>query len=163
MLNLVDQPTLLEIPAIHLSTAVEAMGWHRAVGVDGVAYSQWDDVRYAAGWHKNSAQPGDQGNVVLSGHNNRFGAVFRDIWRLEAGQVIYLSANGTRHAYVVERVNIEPERKATAAQQAQNAAFMRQYDDARLTLITCWPPNSNTHRVFVQARLADTEAHSTVR
>jgi len=64
------QPTLLEIPALDLRTAVDAMGWQRVVGANGVAYSEWENVAYAAGWQKNSALPGTQGNVVLSGHNN---------------------------------------------------------------------------------------------
>ncbi len=147
------QPTLLEIPAIDLLTAVEAMGWHRAMGTDGVAYSEWEDVQFAAGWQKNSAIPGSQGNVVLSGHNNIDGAVFRDLWKMAAGQQIYLYANHKEYTYLVDQVKLMPETNASTAQRAQTASFIRQSDDFRLTLVSCWPPNNNTHRVFVTAHL----------
>lgn len=145
------QPTLLEIPAIDLATAIEGKSWQRKVGRDGVAYSEWEDVRYAAGWHLNSAVPGETGNVVLSAHNNIYGAVFRDLWRLKQGSKIYLYSDQERHIYVVDHVRIMPEKNASAEQQAETASYIVQSDDQRLTLVSCWPPNSNTHRVFVVA------------
>lgn len=145
------QPTLLKIPAIGLETAVEGKGWQRKVGPDGVAYNEWDDVRYAVGWHLNSAVPDVPGNIVLSGHNNIYGSVFRDLWRLKAGTPIYLYTGTERHTYVVDSIQIMPERNATTAQQAKTAAYIVQSTDQRLTLVSCWPPNSNTHRVFVIA------------
>lgn len=145
------QPTLLEIPAIGLETAVESKGWQLKIGQDGLAYNEWNDVRYAAGWHINSAIPGVTGNIVLSGHNNIYGAVFRDLWRLKAGSPIYLYTGTERHTYVVDMVQIMPEQNATVAQQARSAAYIIQSSDQRLTLVSCWPPNSNTHRVFVVA------------
>jgi LPXTG-site transpeptidase (sortase) family protein len=156
------QPTLLNIPAIDLWTGVAAMGWHRVVGINGVAYSEWENIQYAAGWQKNSAVPGSRGNVVVSGHNNIDGAVFRDLWKLEAGQSIYIYANHTQYTYVVDSVKLMPETNADTAQQAQNAAFIRQSDDYRLTLVSCWPPNNNTHRVFVVAHLVHqtTDTHN---
>ena len=149
------QPTLLQIPAIDLETAVEGKGWQRKVGRDGVAYSEWEDVRYAAGWHKNSAIPGVDGNIVLSAHNNVYGAVFRDLWQLKNGEQIYLYAGDKRYTYVVDHVSIMPEENASAEQQAETASYIVQSDDQRLTLVSCWPPNSNTHRVFVVAYPAD--------
>jgi len=44
-----------------------------------------------------------------------------------------------------------PEEQATAQQQAELASYIVQTADNRLTLVSCWPPNSNTHRVFVVA------------
>ncbi|MBX3012870.1 MAG: sortase [Caldilineaceae bacterium] len=149
-----DQPTLLQIPTIGLETAIEGKGWLRKIAPDGSAYSEWDDVRYAAGWHLNSATPGERGNIVISGHNNVYGAVFRDLWRVRAGDTIYLYSQEQRHAYVVDHVSIMPESNATAAQQAETASYIVQTADNRLTLVSCWPPNSNSHRVFVVAHPA---------
>ncbi len=147
------QPTLLEIPAIDLLTAVETMGWQRVLGTDGVAYSEWENIEFAAGWQKNSALPGSEGNVVLSGHNNIDGAIFRDLWKLEAGQQIYVYANNKEYTYLVDTVKLMPETNASADQRVRTAAFIRQSNDFRLTLVSCWPPNNNTHRVFVTAHL----------
>ena len=146
-----SQPTLLKIPSIHLATAIESKGWGHAIDADGTVYSEWADVYYAAGWHINSAVPGEQGNIVVSGHNNTYGSVFRDLWRLRAGEAIYLYADGERYTYVVDQVRVLPEEQATTQQQAELASYIVQTADNRLTLVSCWPPNSNTHRIFVVA------------
>ncbi|PKO21803.1 MAG: hypothetical protein CVU38_12900, partial [Chloroflexi bacterium HGW-Chloroflexi-1] len=59
-----------------------------------VFVSEWDVASYAAGWHKNSARPGEIGNVVLSGHHNIEGEVFRYVVDLEPGDKITLYALG---------------------------------------------------------------------
>ncbi|MEZ4622298.1 MAG: sortase [Caldilineaceae bacterium] len=138
---------------MQLATTVEEMGWDRAIGANGELYSRWDDIHFAAGWLKNSAAPGDAGNVVLSGHNNIYGAVFRDLWRLQAGEPIVVHSNDERVIYVVDRVSIRPELYASDTQRAVTASYITQTDDQRLTLVSCWPPNSNSHRVFVEAHL----------
>lgn len=152
-IEVAGQPTFLRIPAIDLATAVEAMGWRRIVGANGAAYSEWENIQYAVGWQKNSAIPGTEGNVVLDGHNNIAGAVFRDLWKVTAGETIYVYANHKQYTYKVDSVQLRPEVNVDAAERAQTASLIRQSDDYRLTLISCWPPNSNTHRVFVQAHL----------
>lgn len=150
------QPTLLEIPSLTLKTAVEGLGWHSAVDSNGEVYGQWDEIFGAAGWHKNSAFPGDAGNVVISGHNNIDGSVFRDLWKLNKNEPIYVYANGQRFSYQVERVTIMPEQNATDEQRATTASFIRQTEGgSRLTLVSCWPPENNTHRVFVVASLVE--------
>jgi sortase A len=136
------------------------MGWGHAVDADGNVISRWDDIHFAAGWLKNSAQPGAQGNVVLSGHNNIYGAVFRDLWRLKTGAEILVQSNDEQFTYVVDTVRISPEWNASAEQQASTASYIQQTTDHRLTLVSCWPPNSNTHRVFVEAHLVPQVAQS---
>ncbi len=155
------QPTFLEIPSLQLSTAVESMGWDRAIAADGALYSRWDDIHFAAGWMRNSARPGDAGNVVMSGHNNVYGAVFRDLWRIQAGEPIVVHSDGERFVYVVDSVIVRPEWKASDEQRAVTASYIEQTTDQRLTLVSCWPPNSNTHRVFVEAHLVPQQQLST--
>jgi sortase A len=151
------QPSYLEIPSLQLFTAVESMGWDRAISSDGEVYSRWDEIHFAAGWLQNSAAPGATGNVVLTGHNNVYGAVFRDLWRLKPGEPVLVHAAGQRYRYIVDQVIVRPEVDVSDAQRAVTASYITQTADQRLTLVTCWPPNSNTHRVFVEAHLA-TEA-----
>jgi sortase A len=143
----------LEIPTVALDTAVLARGWHTVAQLDGSMRSVWDNIDFAAGWHKNSATPGERGNVVISGHSNTGGAVFRDLWQLEPGSKIYVTHNRVRYGYVIEQVTVEQETFASEAQRNENAAYLQQTDDQRLTLITCWPWYSDTHRVFVVAKL----------
>ena len=146
-------PSRLIIPAIGLDTAVADRGWHAEETTNGLQISAWDDVLDAAGWHKNSALPGRQGNVVISGHNNVYGAVFRDLYLLQPGQTIYIDYGKVQYEYAVASVAINEEADASLAQKAENAAYIQQTDDARLTLITCWPWYGDSHRVFVVANL----------
>lgn len=143
----------LDIPTINLKTKVLERGWSTIHLLDGTEMVAWDEVSYAPGWHKNSAMPGESGNIVMSGHNNVAGSVFRDLWKLEAGEEVHLSFNRVRYTYVVESVSVDKEQYATEAQRNANAAHLQQTDDNRLTLITCWPWYGNSHRVFVVAKL----------
>ncbi len=153
----------LEIPAIKLATAVTERGWQQIQQADGKLISAWEDVGFVPGWHKNSAMPGRTGNIVVSGHNNVDGSIFRHLWQLNPGATIYLDQGRVRYTYVIDEVTIERETNATAAQQAENAAYLHQTTDNRLTLITCWPWNDSTHRVFVVAKLKNIQMTADAR
>ncbi|MFN3334604.1 MAG: sortase, partial [Caldilinea sp.] len=71
-------PSRLVIPAIKADMPVVELGWSTKKDSGGAIFSEWDVAEFAAGWHKNSSLPGESGNVVLSGHNNIKGAVFRE-------------------------------------------------------------------------------------
>ncbi len=148
----------LQIPSLGIQTTVQELGWGATTDANGNVISQWDELFYGVGWLQNSAAPGESGNVVMSGHNNIYGAVFRNLWQLERGAEIHIDRNGTEFVYAVEAVSIQPEWNADAEQQALNASYLQQTEDARLTLISCWPPENNTHRVFVTARLVAADA-----
>lgn len=144
-------PVHLAAPAIGLDTEVKPLGW-RQVQEGNEEVSIWHMVDKAAGWHLNSVVPGQVGNAVISGHNNIGGSVFRNLNRLQPGDEITVLTNvGTALAYTVAEVQIVPETDASAAQRAANAQAISATSDERLTLITCWPANSNTHRVIVVA------------
>ena len=144
-------PVQLAAPAIGLDTEVKPLGW-RQVQQGDQEVSIWHMVDKAAGWHLNSVVPGQAGNAVISGHNNIGGSVFRNLHRLQPGDEITVVTNvGTEVDYTVSEVQIVPEKYASAAQRAANAQAIGPTSDERLTLITCWPSNSNTHRVIVVA------------
>jgi LPXTG-site transpeptidase (sortase) family protein len=144
-------PRLLWIPAIDLYTAVIPVDVE-LVEIDGVEYDQWTAPdEFAAGWHANSAPLGT-GNSVLNGHHNIYGEVFRDLVDLKEGDEIILYSDRAAHTYIVEERVIFPERFAKPEQRVQNAELIFPTEDERLTLITCWPYESNTHRLVLVAR-----------
>ncbi len=151
------EPDRLVIPAIDLDTAIVDVGWE-VVERSGRRSTAWQTADNAAGRHLNSARPGEQGNVVLSGHHNTKGEVFRRISQQElaVGDAIYLyDAQGQRHTYQVTEVT-EPllEVGASEAQRLANARYIQPTSDARVTLVTCWPYWTNTHRIVVVGVLA---------
>jgi sortase A len=147
-------PDRLVIQAIDLDTPVVPVGWH-LVPQDGSWATEWDVASHSAGWHNNSAAPGDIGNVVLSGHHNIEGRVFRDLVSLQAGDEILLYAGGAEYQYRVSQTMILPEKGVSEAQRDENARWIGPFTDRRLTLITCWPYDNNTHRLIVVAQAVE--------
>lgn len=143
-------PTRVEIPTIEFDSTVVKLGWSRKERA-GQVFSEWDVAEYAAGWHKNSAIPGAGGNVVLSGHNNILGAVFRELDQLKKGDPITLWMDNRSYTYAVEQVIVLPDRGISDEQRAANARWIGPFDEERLTLVSCWPRNNNTHRIVVIA------------
>lgn len=145
-------PVRLAVAAIGLDTTVTPLGWRPVMEGD-QEVNIWHMVDKTPGWHLNSVVPGQPGNTVISGHNNTGGSIFRNLHRLQPGDEITVWTNvGAAVTYAVDTVNIVPEKDASAAQRTANAQAIAATTDTRLTLITCWPWNSNTHRVIVVAR-----------
>ncbi len=144
-------PTEIVIPAIGLTAPVGETGWSVAEQ-NGQPVSTWDVPDYAAGWHINSALPGHGSNVVLSGHHNIKGEVFRYVVDLERGDTITLRADGRDYYYAVTDRFIVPERGVSEEQRRQNARWIMPTTDERITLVTCWPYTDNSHRVIVIAK-----------
>lgn len=145
-------PSRLEIPAIKVNTPVVELGWTTNKTAAGAIFSEWDVAEYAAGWHKNSAVPGEAGNVVMSGHNNILGSVFRELDQLKRGDELSVYSGGAEYTYVVDEVLILPEKHASDKQRKTNVKYIEETPDNRLTLVSCWPRDDNTHRIVVIAK-----------
>jgi sortase A len=144
----------MRAPAIDLDTTVVDVGWV-LVEQNGTMASVWETASYAAGHHINSALPGQGGNIVLSGHHNIEGKVFRYVVDLEVGDEIVLENElGQSFVYRVIETMILPDAGVSDEQRRANAAYIAATDEERLTLVTCWPQWTNTHRVIVIARPA---------
>jgi hypothetical protein len=163
-------PVRIVIPDLGIDVDVIEMGWQAVETADGIQ-SQWVIPESAAGHHINSASLGESGNVVISGHNNVYGRVFEPIsqaWdndtliRVDAvtdrsdvlnGRTIQLfDSAGERFDYAIEEFVRLRDTGVSLQQRIANAHFMQPSQDMRLTLVTCWPPWSNTHRLVVVAK-----------
>jgi sortase A len=146
-------PTRIVAPAIELDGPVVPVGWKNATQ-NGQSISVWEVAEYAAGWHKSSALPGMGGNVVLSGHHNIKGEIFRYIVDLNPGDTITLYADDRPYTYTVESRFVLRDKGVSEQQRRENARWIGAFPDERLTLVTCWPYTNNTHRVIVIAKPA---------
>lgn len=116
-------------------------------------FEQWlapDEL--AVGWHYNTALLGQRGNTVLNGHHNVSGMVFKDLHLVKPGSLIELHGGELKFTYMVVNVMILPERGQEFTLRLENARWLLPSLDERITLITCWPATSNTHRLIVVAR-----------
>ena len=144
-------PDRIVIPGIKLDAPVVTAPI-RKLTLQQQVFEQWlAPYAFAAGWHTGSAWLGRPGNTVLNGHHNVFGKVFGKLVDLQSGdEIIVYSGNQAFH-YVVAQSMILKERDATLSEREANAQWILPSDDERLTLVTCWPPESNTHRLIVVA------------
>jgi len=130
---------------------VVEVGW-KVVEHDGWQETVWEVADYAAGWHKGSAYPGQVGNTVITGHHNIRGEVFRNLWELEPGDEVLLYVGETEYRFVVVKKMILPDKYVSPEQKMENARWIGYFPDVRVTLVTCWPYENNTHRVIVIAK-----------
>ena len=147
-------PDRIIAPAIGLDASVVEIGWH-LVERNNQMISEWDVADHAAGFHKGSAYPGSVGSTVLSGHHNIRGEVFRHLIELQPGDLVFLYVGKQEYQYTVQQVFLIPEKNVSPEQRRENARWIGYFPDERLTLVTCWPYTSNTHRVIVIAYLAE--------
>ena len=144
-------PEMLEIPAIGLSAPITTVPAVSA-RVGGQNVQQWSAPNQrAAGWHEGSALAGQPGNTVLNGHHNVYGSVFANLRDLQTGDQVYLFGEGRTFTYTVVQTMLLEERFASIDARHENARWILPSEDERLTLVTCWPPESNTHRLIVVA------------
>ncbi len=148
-----EPPSRIVAPSIELDARVVPMGWEM-VDRNGAMQAEWVVPKNAAGWHMNSALPGHGENVVLSGHHNIAGKVFRYVVDLEPGAEITLYVDDTPYVYTVTEKYILKEAGMPLQVRQKNAQWILPSGDERLTLVTCWPYEwpGNSHRVIVVAR-----------
>lgn len=147
-----DIPTRLVIPTIELDAPIEpAKITIQKVG--GKEYEQWQAPdEFASGWHEDSAMLGQPGNTVLNGHHNIYGKVFGRLVDLNPGDLIIVFGKQRGFIYQITNKMILPEKYQEIDVRMDNARWILPSDDERLTLVTCWPATSNTHRLIIVAR-----------
>ncbi|MBX3005301.1 MAG: class D sortase [Anaerolineales bacterium] len=105
----------------------------------------WEALKRGVGQHIGSANPGENGNLVLSGHNDIYGEVFRHLDQLEPGDEIVILTAETRYIYTVTQ------RQLVAPTFVE---VMFPTTDATITLISCYPYMINTQRIIIKGELS---------
>lgn len=167
------EPVRIAIPDLKIDAKVVPMGWEVVQTAAGPV-SQWVIPKYEAGHHINSAGLGEAGNLVISGHNNIFGEVFKPIslaWDndarvkvddftdrsdiLDGRRIDLFDAQGKQYSYAVTEFYRLKDTGVSQAQRLANGQYMLPTGDERVTIVTCWPPTNNTHRLVVVAEPTD--------
>lgn len=146
------RPTRIIIPSIDLDSRVVDLH----LMSEGLQ-QKWQTASKAVGFHVGSATPGEIGNTVMSGHvNSPFrgeGDIFRRLDNvaslLRLGQIvdIVLEAGDTRYLYrATDTTVLLPE----------DVDVFRPTDEPTLSLVTCAPATTYSHRFIVNAVLIGT-------
>jgi len=145
-------PDRIVIKSIELDAPVQPAE-SKDVRIGSTHYQQWlAPDKLMVGWHTDSVPLGTEGNTVLNGHHNVYGEVFKRLVDLKSGDLIQVYSGVHRFDYRVTNSIILPERFASMNERLDNARWLAPSLDTRLTLITCWPYESNTHRLIVVAQ-----------
>ncbi|OGO23118.1 MAG: hypothetical protein A2Y54_10290 [Chloroflexi bacterium RBG_16_51_16] len=126
-----DQAVRIQIPAIQIDAPV--------VQGDG-----WEQLKKGVAQHIGSANPGQDGNVVLSAHNDVYGELFRHLDKLAPGDQVILFTQQRQFVYIVDR---------TALVEPTAVEVMSSTGNPSVTLISCYPYLIDKQRIVVFARL----------
>jgi sortase A len=135
------------IPRIKLDTKV--------IDVGVLPNGEMETAAHAVGRLTFGPDAGEVGNVVLAGHNDVLGEVFRRLPELVVGDEVVLYRGDRVFRYRVEGKTIVREQGASEAQRRENARWMEGTEEAVVTMISCYPYRVDTHRYIVRARLVE--------
>jgi sortase A len=126
-----DQAIRIQIPALKVDAPV----------VQGDGFEQ---LKKGVGQNVSSANPGQNGNVILSAHNDVYGELFRYLDKLAPGDQVILYTQQRQYVYVVDR---------TAIVEPTAVEVMASTGSPTVTLISCYPYLVDKKRIVVFARL----------
>jgi sortase A len=146
-------PVRVVIPSVNIDSKIVPVTWKMIPGKNGAgAESEWQVADYAVGHHAGTANPGETGNVVLSGHVDYRGEVFKNLHEVQKGDTVTVDTEKGQYVYVVTDLKIVLEEGVSDEQKRANAAYMNPTPDQTLTMITCWPYGIDDHRLIVIAK-----------
>lgn len=125
---------IIEIPKLNVTAAI-------LEGTDDRA------LKYTVGHYPGTANFGEKGNSVLLGHRNYvYGHYFRELDKLELGDLIILRKGNDEFIYEVTNFFVvEP----------TEMWVLDSSEEAEVTLITCTPIITYTHRLIIKGRLIE--------
>jgi sortase A len=127
-----QQARRIQVPALAIDSPI-------------VQGDDWDRLKKGVGQHLGSGLPGQDGNLVLSAHNDIYGEIFRHLDRLAPGDEIIISTDRQSYTYIVSELRIvEP----------TEVWVMSPTEHASATLISCYPYLINNRRIVVFADMA---------
>lgn len=144
-------PTRLTIPAIKLDSEIVEVGVSPKVVEDQQVYI-WDVAPYVVGHHFSSANPGEGENVVLNGHVDWQGEVFKNLNKVKQGDEVRVQAGDRTFIYKVDEILLLLENGQPLEQRLDNAKYIGTTGDERVTLVSCWPYGVDNYRLVVIAR-----------
>lgn len=146
----------ISIPSLNIVGTVIPVGWRVDFSGDlSGGNFEWDSPGGDVGWVITSALPDQPGNIILYGHNNIYGKIFKDLYDIKEGDVIKLATQTTVWEYRTRYILLLPVSGVDDNQVKQYQKYLQPTADARVTIISCWPPFSNTHRVVVIAQKSE--------
>ncbi|GAB1819694.1 class E sortase [Herbidospora sp. RD11066] len=120
-----------------------------------------EHLRQGPGHYPGSAQPGEVGNFVVSGHRTTYSAPFNRIDELRKGDDIVIDSREARYTYKVTGSKIVEPTEVDMIEPVPGHPG-RKAEKAVITLSTCHPEYSARQRLIVFGTLATTEERDVI-
>lgn len=133
----IARPQQTEETAIEI--AIPKIGVQQTI----VQGTDWEALKLGVGQLLNGVRPGDdEGNLVLSGHNDIYGEVFRHLDQLEPGDEFTVRTRTKVYTY-----------RVTGSEQVDptDVHVLEPRGGATATLISCYPYKVNNKRIIIYA------------
>jgi len=128
-----QSPTRIVIPAI-------GVDWPVVEGDD------WESLKVGVGHRIGTPNPGARGNMILSGHNDVYGEVFKNLEFLGMNKDVIIYSGERQFRYVTRVRRIVPPTDLSPLNPSR---------DPIVTLITCWPYRVDTFRLILIGELVE--------
>ncbi|MGD2163283.1 MAG: class D sortase [Anaerolineales bacterium] len=146
------RPIVQSMPSVSVPTPGPAQArsifipklWNDAAPV--VQGDGWEQLKKGVGQHIGSADPGENGNLVVSAHNDIFGELFRDLDKLKPGDEIRVRTSMQEYLYRVTGMRIV---------SPTEVSVMEPTAKPTITLVSCYPYLVDTERIVVFGELVD--------
>lgn len=146
------RPIVQSMPSVSVPTPGPAQArsifipklWNDAAPV--VQGDGWEQLKKGVGQHIGSADPGTNGNLALSAHNDIFGELFRDLDKLKPGDEIRVQTSMQEYVYRVTGMRIVSPTEVSVLTPTAKPT---------ITLISCYPYLVDTERIVVFGELVE--------
>jgi LPXTG-site transpeptidase (sortase) family protein len=115
-----------------------------------------EDLKSGVSHYPKTASPGQNGNMVISGHSSNYiwvkgdyNYIFKDLNKLEAGDLISVKTIQNNGAVVIYQYKVS----GKIITNPEDERIFAETSEPSLTLSTCWPLGTAFQRLIVKAEL----------
>lgn len=101
----------------------------KSIGLKALIVDGEENLDYVVAKYRSSANFGQAGNVILAGHNNMKGSIFKNLYKVKIGDIIEIKTDNNIYKYkLTERVIVNP---------SDSGLLTQDISEKEITLITC--------------------------
>ena len=101
----------------------------KSIGLKAPIVDGEENLDYVVAKYRSSANFGQAGNVILAGHNNMKGSIFKNLYKVKIGDIIEIKTDNNIYKYkLTERVIVNP---------SDSSLLTKNISEKEITLITC--------------------------
>lgn len=101
----------------------------KSIGLKAPIVDGEENLDYVVAKYRSSANFGQAGNVILAGHNNMKGSIFKNLYKVKIGEIIEIKTDNNIYKYkLTERVIVNP---------SDSSLLTQDISEKEITLITC--------------------------